>query len=219
MRAELFGRRLPSGNDLSYAIQKGLVAYIRGSAWQALHLRKPIPLFLGRNIRFIYSHNLSLGRGVSFGANSYIETCANNQCTVGDNVTIRENAWIQCRSGLNAPGEGFRIGNGVYIGPNCVIGVGGYVEIEDGCQIGAGFTLSAEEHIGSEGDYTTGKVCRHGIKIGRRSWIGNNVTVLDGVELGDSVVIGAGAVVTKSLPSRSLAVGVPAKVIKRLGEP
>ncbi|RHK28036.1 acyltransferase [Bacteroides ovatus] len=49
--------------------------------------------------------------------------------------------------------------------------------------------------------------------IGNNVWFGENVTVLKGVEIGDNVIIGYGAVVTKSIPSNSVAVGFPAKVI------
>lgn len=47
-------------------------------------------------------------------------------------------------------------------------------------------------------------------------WLGMGVTVLKGVEIGERAVIGAGSLVTKSIPPDSLAVGTPAKVIKRL---
>lgn len=50
--------------------------------------------------------------------------------------------------------------------------------------------------------------------IGRRVWIGANVTILKGVTIGDDAVIGAGSVVTKSIPAQAIAVGVPAKVIR-----
>lgn len=54
------------------------------------------------------------------------------------------------------------------------------------------------------------------VSIGNDVWIGGNVTILPGVRIGDNVVIGAGAVVNHDIPSDSLAVGVPAKVIKSL---
>ena len=54
------------------------------------------------------------------------------------------------------------------------------------------------------------------IRIGNDVWLGANVTVLPGVTIGNNVVIGAGAVVNKDIPDNSLAVGVPAKVIKEI---
>ena len=53
------------------------------------------------------------------------------------------------------------------------------------------------------------------ILIGKNVWVGANVTVLSGVTIGENSVIGAGAVVTKSIPKNSVAVGIPAKVIKK----
>jgi len=52
------------------------------------------------------------------------------------------------------------------------------------------------------------------VKIGDRCWIGTNVIIQPGVTIGDNVVIGSASVVTKDIPSNSIAVGVPAKVIK-----
>jgi acetyltransferase-like isoleucine patch superfamily enzyme len=51
------------------------------------------------------------------------------------------------------------------------------------------------------------------IRIGKRCWIGANAVILPGVQLGDDVIVGAGAVVTKSFPSCLIIAGVPAKVI------
>lgn len=54
--------------------------------------------------------------------------------------------------------------------------------------------------------------------IGNDVWIGDRVILLPGVHLGDGCVIGAGAVVTKDIPDRAVAAGVPARVIRMRGE-
>lgn len=54
------------------------------------------------------------------------------------------------------------------------------------------------------------------IVIGNNVWLGDKVTVLAGVHIGDNVIIGANSVVTKDIPSNSMAAGVPAKVLKQL---
>ena len=54
------------------------------------------------------------------------------------------------------------------------------------------------------------------IRIGNDVWIGGNVTILPGVTIGNNVVIGAGAVVSRDIPDNSVAVGVPARVIKTI---
>jgi acetyltransferase-like isoleucine patch superfamily enzyme len=53
------------------------------------------------------------------------------------------------------------------------------------------------------------------VKIGNNVWLGNNVCVMPGVTIGDGAIIGANAVVTHDIPAYSVAVGIPARVIKQ----
>jgi len=50
--------------------------------------------------------------------------------------------------------------------------------------------------------------------IGKKCFIGANVIIMDGITIGDEVVVGSGSVVTKDIPSNCIAVGNPARVIK-----
>lgn len=54
------------------------------------------------------------------------------------------------------------------------------------------------------------------IKIGNNVWIADKVSILKGVTIGSNVVIGANSVVTKNIPSNSIAAGIPAKVLKTI---
>lgn len=56
------------------------------------------------------------------------------------------------------------------------------------------------------------------IRIGSNVWIGANCVLLPGIQIGDNVIIGAGSIVTKSIPSNSIAVGNPCKVIKNINK-
>lgn len=56
------------------------------------------------------------------------------------------------------------------------------------------------------------------ITVGNNVYVGNNVLFLPGVNIGNNVIIGAGAVVTRDIPDNSVAVGVPARVIKTADE-
>ena len=55
-----------------------------------------------------------------------------------------------------------------------------------------------------------------GVTIGDDCWIGGNVTILAGVNIGKGCTIGAGSTVTKDIPDWSVAVGVPARVVKKV---
>lgn len=59
-------------------------------------------------------------------------------------------------------------------------------------------------------------VSKGAVAIGDNVWIGEHVCILSGVTIGEGSIIGANAVVTKSVPAHSLAVGVPAKVVEDL---
>lgn len=54
------------------------------------------------------------------------------------------------------------------------------------------------------------------ISIGNNVWIGAGVSIMPGVTIGDDTVIGAGSVVTKSIPSKVVAVGNPCRVIRAI---
>ena len=56
------------------------------------------------------------------------------------------------------------------------------------------------------------------IHIGKNCWLGAGVIVVPGVTIGDNSVIGAGAVVTKDIPANVVAVGTPARVLRKIGD-
>ncbi|MCP9456351.1 MAG: acyltransferase [Nitrospira sp.] len=116
------------------------------------------------------------------------------------------------------PQQGFvKIGEQCTVQYGCLLyGVGG-LEIGDNTRIAAYTVISPMNHIYQDPSvpiWQQGETAV-GIKIGSDVWIGSGSKVLDGVTIGDGSVIGAGSVVTKSIPPFSVAVGVPARVIKQ----
>lgn len=108
---------------------------------------------------------------------------------------------------------GCTIGENVYIGPRCHVGL---VRLEKDVLIGAGVHLLSGGNT-HHFDDPTQPISRQGgerarITVGEGSWIGSGAIIL--ADIGRGVVVGAGAVVTKPLPDYAVAVGVPAKVIR-----
>lgn len=205
-------RSLPkSFRDYKYLISKVGFSPIRGLlAYPFLAKGSSIP-FLGKGVKIIEKGKVKFASLVWIGQNCYIDASCNKQVNFGKGVTIRENATIQCRSGLNKIGEGLSISDGTFIGPCAKIGVGGFITIGTNCQMGAHVTFNAESHENTEGSYTGGSVKRIGIEIGNDVWIGDGVTILDGVKIGNNVAIGAGSVVNRNIPDGEVHAGVPAK--------
>ena len=56
------------------------------------------------------------------------------------------------------------------------------------------------------------------VRIGKNCWLGAGVVVMPGVTIGDNVVVGAGSIVTKDIPSNVVAVGNPCRVLREVGE-
>lgn len=116
-------------------------------------------------------------------------------CDYGYNIEIGENFYINHNCVILDPAK-VTFGDNVFIGPNC----GFYT---------AGHPLDFETR-------NSGLEFAKPIIIGNNVWIGGNVTILPGVEIGDNTVIGAGSVVTRSISSNVTAAGNPCRVLKQI---
>ncbi len=113
-------------------------------------------------------------------------------------------------------GKNIKIGKNVFINACCRFQDQGGIEIKEGTLIGHNTTIATLNH-----DFNPNKrqnISPKHVKIGKNVWIGSDCTILPGVEIGDGAIIGAGSVVTKSIPKNTIAVGNPAKVIRKIQE-
>jgi acetyltransferase-like isoleucine patch superfamily enzyme len=105
------------------------------------------------------------------------------------------------------------IGDRTFLNDGVVITASTSIEIGSHCLIGDGVEMfDTNYHEIEEGS----DVITAPIKIGHNVWIGREVLLLPGIEIGDHSVIGARSVVTKSIPARVVAAGIPAKPIRAI---
>jgi serine acetyltransferase len=113
--------------------------------------------------------------------------------------------------GIWCPGPGIRIADRVFLGRGCEFNIRVGIEIGDDSSIASGCKFIDHDH-GIVGDTIDAAPGREGaIVLGKCVWLGANVIVLRGVTIGDAAVVGAGAVVTRSIPAREIWGGVPAR--------
>lgn len=111
-------------------------------------------------------------------------------------------------------GKNITVGKGVFINSGCRFQDQGGITIGDDSLIGHNAVLATLNH---EMDPAHRKDMHPApIVIGRRVWLGANVTVTPGVTIGDGAVVAAGAVVTRDVPANTVVGGVPARVLKTI---
>jgi maltose O-acetyltransferase len=90
------------------------------------------------------------------------------------------------------------------------------VTIGDDCFIGPNVSIYTACHSTDPVERNSRMEWAKPVIIGNNVWIGGSVTILPGITIGDNVTIGAGSVVTHDIPSNTIAVGNPCKVIKSI---
>ena len=114
-------------------------------------------------------------------------------------------------------GHGIRLGEGVFVNYGGTMLDGGLITIGSRTKIGPNCQLVTPNHPIDYMDRRNPIERCKPITIGEDCWLGTGVIVCPGVTIGDRCIIGAGSVVVKDIPSDSMAVGNPARVIKSLG--
>jgi acetyltransferase-like isoleucine patch superfamily enzyme len=210
-----------------------------GSWWVLIKYEFIITLFgwipgaLGLFLRSIFYPFLfkKVGKKVIFGRDLIIRSP--HKITIGDRVFIDDGVLLDAKGSTN---DGIRIGNDVFIGQGTILQAkNGNMVLEDEVNIGYYSTLSSTTllHIGArtflgpyclamsggEHDYLTegmGVGETLPLDIGSDCWIAAKVIILQNCHIGDHSVIGASSLVNAPIPPDSIAVGTPARVVKKL---
>ena len=172
---------------------------------------------IGKNVKFVNPQYISLGDNVSIDDDCTLIARGEGGITLEDGVRLRERVYLDSE----------RVDTGyIHIGSKTYVGMGtslfGHMGLEIGedCLLAQNITLVPFSHISDRRDQiirVQGGHCKK-VTIGRDCYLGMGVCVMYSGDIGEGSVIGAGSVVVKPIPPYSIAVGVPAKVVKQRGQ-
>ena len=187
-------------------IKKSLLP-LRESALRGIRACLYWARFVGRDVKINPSSRVSW--------RAVIRTCGGGSISIGGNCEIHPFAMILTYGGDIA------IGHNCSANPFVIIYGHGGVMIGNGVRIAShSVIIPANHNVSNAGTplYQSG-VSAKGISIGNDVWIGSGARILDGVRIDDNVVVGAGSVVTKSVPPHATVAGVPARIITKPLDP
>lgn len=179
-------------------------------------LRRRGLVFIERGVILRSPGRISIGRFSRIGAGCLIEGLSRDGITIGRGVSLGRGGRIRATATLTELGAGVTIGDHVGLGDGFYLGAFGGIEIGSGTIVGERLTVHSDNH---DFDDPTRSIREQGttalpVRIGARCWMGSNVAVLGGVEIGPDCVVGAGAVITKSFPAGSVIAGNPARLLR-----
>lgn len=195
----------------------GLGFFLRKKFYPKLFKKVGRGLIIGRNVVIRHPQNIIIGDFVTIDDNCLIDGrgAGEEGLILEDQVIINRNCMIQAKTGFIKLGKRTSIGSNSVIVSMSGVEIGEALLTAGNCYISAGAYQfdDLETPIMDQTAFSKGPII-----IGKNSWFGTGVTVLDGVEIGEGAVIGASSVVNKNIPAFAIAIGVPAKVYKMRGK-
>lgn len=131
---------------------------------------------------------------------------------------IGENCYIEPPLHTNFGGKHVHFGKNVYGNFNLTLVDDTHIYVGDYTMFGPNVVIATAGHPILPELREQGYQYNAQVHIGKNCWLGAGVIVLPGVTIGDNVVIGAGSVVTKDLPSNVVAIGNPCKVLREVND-
>jgi acetyltransferase-like isoleucine patch superfamily enzyme len=159
----------------------------------------------------------------SFGAHTVLQLpirlSGERRMAIGSGVFVGAGSWLQV-VGEEPGGVALTIGDGSAIAGYCVLSA--TKEIRLGRDVALARNVYIADHTHAYDDPSR-RITEQGlanvcpVEIADGAWLGQNVVVLPGVRIGRGSVVSANAVVTRDIPDFCLAVGAPARVVRRFG--
>lgn len=160
---------------------------------------------------------LELGAGaiVGTGAVVFAGTTVGERAIIGDQSFVRERSTIGARSVV---GRGSVVDNDVHIGVRVRVQTGVYLTaftlLEDDVFVGPGATTTNDNTMARHGP----ELPLRGAILRRACRVGGAVVLTPGVEIGEEAFVAAGALVTRDVPARAVVMGLPARVVRQVGD-
>ena len=171
---------------------------------------------IGCGVRIINPQFISLGYNVMISDGCTLIARSEGGISLDDGATLKDRVYLDTELE-----EGYiKIGKAVYIGTGCTLHGHKGLEIMDDSLLAQNITITPYSH---KFDIVEDKIINQGghsrkVTIGKDSYIGMNSCVLYCADIGEGSVVGSGSVVVHTVPPYSVAVGVPAKVIRKRGK-
>jgi acetyltransferase-like isoleucine patch superfamily enzyme len=224
LRFYLRGKTRSLSRYLWSELLQGLLAWIpgivgiglRGVLYRTVVRADGLPA-IEDHVRIHRTEDIRLGRGVYLDHGVYLHGGPGG-LVIGDGSWIMAGCRLHVFNFRDLPHAGIHIGRRTFIGEGTIIRGQGGVTIGDNVLFGPRVMVLAVNHVFTDPDrpIMDQGITAEGIRIEDNCWIGAGAIILDGVTVGRGACIGAGAVVTHSVPPHSLAVGVPARVVRDL---
>lgn len=163
-----------------------------------------------KQVRNIYLHD-----GVYLDHGVYLHACPNG-IEIGSRSRVMYTAELHVLNFRDLPNAGIVIGRDCVIGPGCIMYGQGGIKIGDNVLLSPKVSIFAVNHISDDREVLIADqgIEAKGVEIGDNVWIGGGAVILDGVKVGHSSIVAAGAVVTKDVPPLSIIAGNPAIFLK-----
>lgn len=205
-----------SSGMLLKVVNKRVVMLIRGTLKKPFFKKAKGKLFIGKKCDIRCKKKIEFLGSATIDDYTKIDAISKNGIIIGNNFSIGRNSIIECTGVLRELGESLEIGENVGIAANAFIAVRGKLKIGSNTIFGPGVSIHTENHNFQDNDkpIRLQGATRKGVVIGEDCWIGSKAIILDGINIGNHAIIGAGAVVTKDVPDYAIVGGVPAKIIK-----
>lgn len=149
-----------------------------------------------------------------FNASGYDELERRSQLLKEMFWSVGENCFVEAPVRMNFGGNHVILGTGVYINYDFCAVDDTFITIGDYTLIGPRVVIATALHPENPELRARAYQFNRPVTIGKRVWIGANVTICPGVTIGDNCIIGAGSVVTKDIPSDMVAYGTPCRAIR-----